>query len=146
MNVSVRGRSLVVYKGQRHLVSEDISRVSKSLTLRTDILWRPHNNHVSLSLEDFDDHPSSTEDSGRTLSVMMYTVVSLVTASMNLRTSGCRMVRSFFNALFARGRCFLLCGFEVESNSNTETGDPSSCMITRTDGRNPLESLDSRAW
>lgn len=111
---------------------------------RTDILWRPHNNHASLSLAAFDDHPSSTEDSGRTLSVMTYIVVSVVTASMNLRTSGCRIVRNFFNALFARGRCFF-CGFEAASNSNTDTGDPSSYRTARADVRHSLESPYSRA-
>lgn len=139
------GCNLIVHKGQCYLVLKVINPVCRGANSLTDILWRPHNSHTFLSFAAFDDQPSSTEDSGRTLSVMTYIVESVVTASMNLRTSGCRIVRSFFNALFARGRCFFLCGFEVASNSNTDTGDPSSYRIARADVKHSLESPYSRA-
>lgn len=43
---------------------------------------------------------------GRTRSVIMWIVVSVSTTSMNLRTSGWRMVRSFRRAFLASGNTF----------------------------------------
>ena len=49
------------------------------------------------------------------------------------------------SALFVRGRCFFLCGFEAALNSNTDTGDPSSYRIAQTNVKRLVELSDSHA-
>ena len=49
-------------------------------------------------------HENSTPLRGRTRSVMIHILSPCSTTSIYLRTSGCRVVRSFRNAFFAKGR------------------------------------------
>src|SRR5882757_1091748 len=95
---------------------------------RTVILCKPQISQSCLSSTGFVDQDSSSEASGLPHSVIIYIVVSDSTASINFKTSGCRVTRSFRSALRARGCKFRFAGTEP-SNSNTETGAPSSYIL-----------------
>ena len=69
-------------------------------------------------------------DNGLTRSVIIYIVESDSTTSINLRTSGCRVVRNLRTAFCTNGFTF----FMFKSYSKTETGLPSSCGIGRVKG------------
>lgn len=92
---------------------------------QTEIRCKPHNSQSSLSLASRDDHVCNTICRGRTLSVMMYMLLSVSTASMNLRTSGCRVVLSFRSAFVASGLIFFVV-WSLKSYSNMDTRLPSS--------------------
>ena len=96
---------------------------------RTDTRCRPHRIQFSRSCAVLELASCSATLRGRTRSVVIWTVVSVSTPSRNLRTSGCRMVRSFRRAFFARGNRLCLPG-ALALNSNTETGLPSSYTLS----------------
>ena len=86
----------------------------------------PQSNQSSRSREVLDVEPDSASDRGLTLSVMIHMAESDSTTSMNLSTSGCRILRSLRRELRARGMVDLLSGL-ARSYSKTETKLPSSC-------------------
>jgi hypothetical protein len=128
-NVAMGGGSGIIEKSKSDLVQ----KISKALkwtgrAILTEIRCSPQISQSSRSRGTLEDDWDSARGSGRTLSVMMQMVESDSTTSMNLRTSGCRMVRSLRRELRARGMVDLLRGC-VRSYSKTETRLPSSCSL-----------------
>lgn len=75
----------------------------------------------------------SVLERGWTRSVMIYIDESDSTASMNLSTSGCRVVRSFLRAFCAKDLKLRRDG-SLKSYSKTETSEPSSWVVLERQG------------
>ena len=73
---------------KKHSQSHSILEEALDIGARTVMRCSPHKSQSCLSFAGLASHEGSSAESGLTRSVMMYTVPSASTASMNLRTSG----------------------------------------------------------
>jgi hypothetical protein len=73
---------------EEHSQSHSILEEASDTGARTVMRCSPHRSQSCLSFTGLASHEGSSTESGLTRSVMMYTVPSASTASMNLRMSG----------------------------------------------------------
>lgn len=123
------GRSRVVQKSEGYLVQNEQGTNADAKDILTEMRCSPQSSQSSRSCAVLDVESDRASGRGRTLSVMMQIAESDSTTSMNLSTSGCRMLRSLRRELRARGMVDLLSGL-VRSYSKTETRLPSSCLAS----------------